>query len=122
MATETTVRLVDDLDGSVADRTVYFTWEGASYEIDLNKKNASTFEKAIKPYVSSARKVGSARKPARTARAATKTAAKRATSTTATTATRRAEIRTWAQQAGYSIGDRGRISQEIIDAFEAAKA
>lgn len=31
------VEVVDDLDGSPADQTVRFAFNGASYEIDLNR-------------------------------------------------------------------------------------
>ena len=32
-------RLIDDLDGSKAERTVEFSWDGKSYAIDLSKRN-----------------------------------------------------------------------------------
>jgi hypothetical protein len=31
------VTLTDDLDGSKADRTVSFSYDGVSYEVDLSK-------------------------------------------------------------------------------------
>ena len=34
------IRLVDDLDGEVADETVEFGVDGKNYEIDLSKANA----------------------------------------------------------------------------------
>ena len=40
MAHQTSVTLVDDLDGGKAAETVVFGLDGASYEIDLSKKNA----------------------------------------------------------------------------------
>lgn len=53
--TETTTRLIDDLDGSDAQRTVTFAWGGRTYEVDLNKKNVAAFEKTMKPYLMVAR-------------------------------------------------------------------
>jgi hypothetical protein len=47
VAERVTVELVDDLDGSAADETVHFTWEGKSLVVDLNKKNADKLRKAI---------------------------------------------------------------------------
>lgn len=38
MATETITRLIDDLDGSEAQRTMTFAWDGRTYEVDLSKK------------------------------------------------------------------------------------
>ena len=35
-------------------------------------------------------------------------------------AERLAAIRSWAQGAGYAVGDRGRIKAEIVDAYDAA--
>ena len=35
---------------------INFTWDGVDYEIELNKKNAVAFEKAVKPYVEAARR------------------------------------------------------------------
>jgi len=49
MATETITRLIDDLDGSEAERTVTFAWDGRTYEIDLSKKNVAALEKTMKP-------------------------------------------------------------------------
>jgi hypothetical protein len=48
VATETITRLVDDLDGGTAERTVVFGWDGHRYEIDLSKKNITALEKALK--------------------------------------------------------------------------
>ena len=47
MAKTTIVQLTDDLDGSEADKTVSFSLDGVSYEIDLSQKNASALEKAF---------------------------------------------------------------------------
>jgi hypothetical protein len=71
MARKVTVALEDDLDGGPADETVRFAFGGAEYEIDLNKKNAAAFRKAITPFFEHARKAGRVpvRRPARTAAA-----------------------------------------------------
>ena len=73
MATQTMTKLVDDLDGSTAERTVTFGWDGHTFEIDLSKKNIAALDTALKPYVSAARRVrggatrGSGRRAARQA-------------------------------------------------------
>lgn len=106
--TEVVVTMTDDLDGAKADRTIAFAWGGTTYEIDLSKKNASTFEKAVAPYVASARRVRSTgsrgRKPVGSR-----------------TRSDLSAIREWARASGYEIADRGRISQEIQDAYDAAR-
>ncbi|MGX7681492.1 histone-like nucleoid-structuring protein Lsr2 [Jatrophihabitans sp. DSM 45814] len=112
MATETVTRLVDDLDGGAADRTIAFSWEGRSYEIDLSKKNISSFEKVIKPYVAVARPSGADRRPARRNASAAARAAKKA---------KLQAIRDWARANGHDVSDRGRIPASISEAFKAAQ-
>ena len=108
MAKQTVVTelLVDDLDGSTADRTIYFSWDGTSYEIELSKKNASAFEKAVKPYVDSARRTRSGR----VRRGGSSRGGKRDLSA----------IRDWASKNGFDVSARGRIAASVIDAYEAA--
>jgi hypothetical protein len=55
MAQRVTVALEDDLDGGPAAETVRFGFAGAEYEIDLSKKNATAFRKAISPFLEHAR-------------------------------------------------------------------
>ena len=56
------MEVVDDLDGSPADQTVRFAFNGASYEIDLNRAHFEEFAEAIQPYIKAGRKVGSTRR------------------------------------------------------------
>lgn len=112
MAKETITRLVDDLGGGSADRTVGFSWDGNSYEIDLSKKNAATFEKAMRPYVDAARSVrgssnGSGRRRAVAGRGSRRTDLQ--------------SIREWARANGHSVSDRGRVPVSIVDAYHAAQ-
>src|SRR5215469_16475325 len=69
VAQRTQVLYVDDIDGSEAEGTVRFGLGGTDYEIDLNKKHAEQFAKAIAPFIEAARKVPFARRAARGARA-----------------------------------------------------
>lgn len=108
MAKQTVVSeiLIDDLDGSPAERTVRFSWDGVAYELELSKKNAVAFDRAIKPYVSAARRSRSQRGR----RSSAARAGKRDL----------APVREWATKNGYSVSTRGRIAQTIIDAYDAA--
>ena len=56
MAREVIEKLIDDLDGGDAAETVTFGLDGATYEIDLTKKNAAAFRKSRTRYVSAARR------------------------------------------------------------------
>ena len=56
MAQRVEVILEDDIDGSLADETVQFALNGASYEIDLSSENAQALRGALGKYVEHARK------------------------------------------------------------------
>jgi hypothetical protein len=107
MAKTTVVTLTDDLDGTKADRTLTFGWDGATYEIDLSKKNATALQKTLAPYVDAGRKVRGTstrgRRPAGGAKA----------DLTA--------IRAWAKANGHQVSSRGRIATSIIEAYNADK-
>jgi hypothetical protein len=112
MATETITRLIDDLDGGDAQRTVTFAWDGRAYEIDLNKKNAAAFEKTMKPYLAVARGV----------RPTTGSSTRRRAAPTGTGRRRNLPaIREWARANGHEVSNRGRISVSVVEAYEAAQ-
>lgn len=113
MATETITRLIDDLDGNEAERTVTFAWDGRVYEIDLSKKNIAAFEKTMKPYLVAARN----------ARPATARSSARGRSTSGSAQRRRdlQTIREWARANGHEVSDRGRVPASIVEAYEAAR-
>ena len=60
--TKKIVEVVDDFDGTPADQTVRFAFNGASYEIDLNRAHFEEFAEAIQPYIKAGRKTGSTRR------------------------------------------------------------
>jgi Lsr2 len=106
VATETTTRLVDDLDGGAAERTVELSWDGHGYEIDLSQKDISALEKVLKPHLAGAC----------TARPTSDTSRRRETRTTAAS-TKRADLQTirdWACANGHEVSDRGRIPASIV--------
>jgi hypothetical protein len=114
MATQTTVTLVDDLDGSNADEQVEFTVDGKSYAIDLSASNSQKLRDVFAPYISAARRSGGRR---RSAAAAVGTAAR---PTARTDREQNQAIREWAQKKGLKVSERGRISASVLDAFKAA--
>ena len=119
MAQQTSINLIDDLTGGQAAETVRFALDGSSFEIDLNKKNAAALRKALSDFVANARKTT----PARTAGTGGKSAPV-VTPTGESKADRAAylsAVRTWAHDNGLRVGDRGRIPQDILTQFEAAK-
>jgi len=56
MAQRTMIELVDDLDGSEADQTVYFGVDGVTYAIDLNDTNAAALRATFAPWREAGRK------------------------------------------------------------------
>jgi hypothetical protein len=111
MAQQTTVRFVDDLDGSEASGTVEFAFEGRRYEIDLSDENAEKLRSALSPFVDAARKVGGRGRGRRQA-----TEPRSARSSREDTAA----IRQWAREHGHKISDRGRIPKSVLDAYKGA--
>ena len=108
MAQKVNIILVDDIDGSEATETVTFGLDGTTYEIDLNDKNAAALRDALATYVGHGRKVGAGPRRGRRSSAA------------ATTGPSAKEIRDWARSNGHDVPDRGRVSAEVREAYDAA--
>ena len=102
--------LIDDLDGSEAEVTVTFGYQGQEYEIDLNNTHAAEMRDKLGGYAAHARRV----RAQRAARAPTRTAASRQYS---------AEMRAWATGARlHAIKERGRVPVEgVVQAYEEAR-
>lgn len=108
MATISTI--ADDFDGSTPAETVYFSVAGKDYAIDLNEEHVAELTDALakvdelmKDYTDKARPMG---------KSSTGTARRSSKSSQDTKA-----VRAWAQENGYEIGDRGRIPEEIQEAY-----
>jgi hypothetical protein len=106
VAKQTTVTLVDDLDGSEADEQIEFAVDGRSYEIDLSSANVARLRDALGPFISAARRSGGRRGSGSSAtpRASTDRAQNQA-------------IREWAQAQGMKISERGRIPSNVLEAY-----
>ena len=113
MASRTTVTLVDDLDGDTADETVPFALDGATYEIDLSLAHAEELRAALEQYVAAGRRTGDRRSSPASA------PTRSSTPTTGSSRTRNQKIRAWANSHGVALGDRGRIPNDVVAAFEA---
>jgi hypothetical protein len=113
MAQKVTTHLVDDLTGDTIEdgkgRTVTFGFDGANYEMDLTDDNADQLREAFSDYIAAARKTGN-----RSGRASSGSAPKRGNSEEL------GKIREWAAANGHEVSSRGRISQAVRDAYDAA--
>jgi Lsr2 len=101
----TTTEYTDDIDGSRAEGTISFSFDGTNYEIDLSKANSRAFEKAMTPYIGHARKVRATR-----GRSGRGRGGKHDLSA----------VRAWASDNGYQVAPRGRVASEVLEAYDAA--
>ncbi len=113
MAQKVTTHLIDDLTGDTIEegtgKTVQFSFDGNHYEIDLTANNADALREAFSDYVAAARKVSG-----RQTRNPGSTAPKRGNPDEL------AKIREWANANGSDVSSRGRSSQAVRDAYNAA--
>lgn len=112
MAQRVQVLLIDDLDGSEGAETVSFSLDGVNYEIDLSVKNAGKLRNDFATWVGNARKVGRGSGSASGRSGARRSRGGSANDTGA--------IRAWARDNGFDVSERGRISREVMDAYNAA--
>ncbi|PZU00864.1 MAG: hypothetical protein DI630_13290 [Gordonia sp. (in: high G+C Gram-positive bacteria)] len=109
MAKKQTVVISDDLDGATIDptnhRPTHFSIDGKAYEIDLSPENRAKLEDALSPFVANGRRAGKAK------RATTRGGPK----------SNNQVIREWAQQNGYTVAARGKLSTEVVTAYESAR-
>ncbi|PWH06943.1 hypothetical protein DEO23_08595 [Brachybacterium endophyticum] len=106
MARKTFVELIDDLDGSKAEESVSFALDGVAYEIDLSKENADKLREELGEWTSRARRVAGRRI--------------RGTGGSPASSSDSAKIRAWARENGHEVSDRGRIPEELRQAYYAA--
>ena len=106
MMRKTQIILIDDLDGSPADRTIQFSLNGSAFEIDLSEANAQRLEKAIAPFIEKASKVtrgvSKGKRPAVDGRSFSQA------------------VRLWAKEQGITVPDRGRVPNEVVAQYNAA--
>ena len=115
MARQVIEKLIDDLDGSEAAETVSFASDGASFEIDLSKKNAAAFRKGLDRYITAARRQGGTRStPRRQAAKSISNGAKPKRDFDL------AQLREWAGANGVAVPSRGRIPQAVVEEYKAA--
>lgn len=105
------MQLIDDLsqepieDG--AGETVTFGLDGAAYAIDLSGEHAGELRSLLQRYVTAARRADAAG-PARRQRSAAPKLDLKA-------------VREWASTNGYQVSSRGRVPNEVQQAYAAAQ-
>jgi hypothetical protein len=119
MAQRTIVTLVDDLTGEEAENisTIEFGLDGVTYELDLTDENSAKLREALSEYAGAARKIGGRRRNGPRAGWATSTNGSAGYNRETLKA-----IREWAKKNGHSVSDRGRLSAEVLQAWQTAQA
>lgn len=118
--------LLDDYDGTeLPDDTkpLRVVVGNAEYEVYLSEENSAKFEEAIKPFIENAERVEQSSTRTQATRAA-------ASGSKAADRERNRKAREWARSTGFeypgadgkmrTLGDRGRVPEEVIKAWEEA--
>ncbi|WP_369054966.1 histone-like nucleoid-structuring protein Lsr2 [Kineococcus terrestris] len=128
MAQKVQVLLVDDIDGGEAAETVSFALDGVNYEIDLSDEHASALRDAFAPWVGHARRVGARTGGRRGSGSSSSSSSTSSSSSSSSRASKSSDgpsrdtgaVRAWAKENGYTVSERGRISSEVLEAYDAA--
>ena len=112
MAQRIQVLLVCDLhdDEVEGTETITFSLDGSAYEIDVCDAHGGEMRDALAGYVGAARRAG--RVPA--------AAGRKSRPAKSGGNERVAEIREWARKNGHKVSERGRLSGDLVSAFERA--
>jgi len=115
MATTHVKKVIDDWDGvSEAHKTVHFSYEGKHYEMDLSVDNHNMVHGKFGEFIGKAREVKTTGRGRRTtAHKVTRSA------TTAANKEHLNAVREWARLNGYTVADRGRVPNHVIEAYDA---
>lgn len=112
MARRTVTYLVDDLDGTEIGEgatATSFSLNGVTYTIDLSPSNAAKLDEALEPFIEKAKRTGTA-----------STSTRRRSGGAANSAQFLSSVREWANSNGYTVGERGRVKAEIIEAYRSS--
>ncbi|MFC3452911.1 histone-like nucleoid-structuring protein Lsr2 [Amycolatopsis speibonae] len=115
MAQKVSVQIVDDIDGGEATQTVPFALDGVTYEIDLSDDNAGALRDELERFIDASRRTGG-----RKVKVATGQSTVTGTAAKPTDRERNQQVRAWASANGYAIAERGRIPNDIYEAFDNA--
>jgi hypothetical protein len=108
------VLLVCDLhdDGTAGTETVNFSVDGTAYEVDVCESHGAKLREAFAPFVANGRKVS---------RSSGSGSGRRRRSRHTSSGFDPAAVREWARTNNVKVSERGRISAEVLDQFNAAK-
>lgn len=102
--------LSDDFSGKEDESVATYTFmnrDGKYYQIDLSADSVLKLDRALKGFISAGREVS-------------RLVAQAASNGSKASIDQTADIRVWARQNGYQVGDRGRMPEEAIAAYNKA--
>lgn len=117
MAERVEVKMIDDLTGEEDASPIEFGLDGVNYVIDLSEGNLAKLRELLADYISNGRKLGKS----------TASKASRLSSTKAGGARPKIDkeqsrgIREWARRHNVPVSDRGRLSVDVLLAYNAGK-
>ena len=114
MVTRTVTVHTDDIDGTEGAETVRFSLQGTAFEIDLNEGNLGDLLEALHPYITKARKIGTAPAAGASRRSSTSTAGSRDYDPKV--------VRAWASENDVVVPARGRVPSAVIESWRQAHA
>lgn len=123
MAQRVSVLVLCDIDEVESAATIEFAFRGNTYEVDLCEPHQSEMEDALSRFVLSARRTGRARRSPASTRprtASVPAVAQQPALGGASDKDARTAIRQWAIDNGYEVGMRGRIAEDIVNAYNEA--
>jgi uncharacterized membrane protein YgcG len=121
VAQKTVVSLIDDLDGeSEADETVEYALDGVTYEMDLSSQHADRLREVFAPYVAAARRTRGRARSGTSSRRSSSGGRGGASSAGGRGREALKAIRDWAKSSGWAVSDRGRLPNNVVEAYDAA--
>ncbi len=108
---------LEDGDVSAAD-SISFSYGGKTYSLDLCRDHLEEVKGTLDAYAQAGHAAGRAQRGRRGATSR----GTRSRRPSAVARESQAEIRQWAREQGYAVGDRGRIPAEVRAAYDAAQA
>lgn len=113
MASETIVRITDDLTGEEGASTRYWSFNGIDYEIDLSDATFDKMTRAVQKYLDASRKRKVQPRSRRVGSRFDSDVAQKAGPSAA-------EIRAWHVEQGRPVSARGRVHPDERAAYDAA--
>lgn len=120
MAQKVQVMLVCDVHDDEVEgvETVVFALDGSAYELDVCEEHAGAMRDALAPYVGAARRAG--RPPAAGSPRRSSRGTSRSSSSSGGDRDQVQAKREWARAHGFAVNDRGRLSAQVLQAYDAA--